>query len=129
MSSYIIGTSAGLFVIVGIRLFLKDHERLIYALVLSGIGFLYVGFTWMDPIQLTITAVQAVLFLLLAARGVRNVAVLSAGYFLHGAWDLVYNYFVTMESIPPHYDGFCLSIDFVMGAYILIYKSRMSLKA
>jgi hypothetical protein len=125
MISYLIGTTAGLVTITGIRLFLKSNERLIYALVLSGIGFLYVGFTWMDTPQLIITAVQAILFLLCAAFGMRNIFVLAAGYFLHGLWDLVYNYFTAFDHVPPHYDGFCLSIDFVMGAYILYNKKRM----
>lgn len=127
MLSYFIGTVAGFITIFGIRMFLKRDERLIYALVLTGIGFLYVGYTWIDTLQLIITSIQAILFLLLAAYGMRNIFVLASAYFLHGIWDLVYNYFAAATNVPPHYDGFCLSIDFVMGAYILLFNKRMAL--
>jgi hypothetical protein len=127
MLSSLIGLATGLVTILGIRIFLKDNERLIYALVLSGIGFLYVGYTWMDTEQLIITCVQAIVFLLLAAYGMKNIFVLATGYFLHGIWDVIYNYFTAFEHVPPHYDGFCFTVDVVMGAYLLIFKKRMSL--
>ena len=126
MLPFVIGAVTGLVTVIGIRVFLKKNEPLIYALVLSGIGFLYVGYTWMDSLQLIFTGIQAVLFLLIAAHGTRNISLLAAGYFLHGIWDLVYNYFTAADTIPPHYDVFCLTVDFIMGAYLIVYKKRMS---
>ena len=79
MLPFVIGAVTGLVTVIGIRVFLKKNEPLIYALVLSGIGFLYVGYTWMDSVQLILTGIQAVLFLLIAAYGTRNISLLAAG--------------------------------------------------
>ena len=43
--------------------FLKSiNKPIMYGLILSGIGFLYVGYTWMKFDQLVITIIQAVVF-------------------------------------------------------------------
>ena len=125
MLPVIIGISSGLLVILIIALLRQVDKPTIYGLILSGIGFLYVGFTWSDTRALIITCIQAVVFLFIAWYGIRrNVYVLAAGYFLHGTWDLVYNSFPATNLIPPHYDLFCLSIDFTIGFYLLIIKYR-----
>lgn len=125
MLPVIIGISSGLLVILIIALLRQVDKPTIYGLILSGIGFLYVGFTWSDTRALIITCIQAVVFLFIAWYGIRrNVYVLAAGYFLHGTWDLVYNLFPATNLIPPHYDLFCLSIDFTIGFYLLIIKYR-----
>ncbi|HMJ47086.1 MAG TPA: DUF6010 family protein, partial [Ferruginibacter sp.] len=83
----------------------------------------YVGFTWTDTQALIVNSVQAVFFLLLAYLGMkRNLYYMAAGYFLHGAWDLVYHLFQSPDLIPPGYDLFCWSIDFTMGGYVLLLK-------
>jgi hypothetical protein len=98
-------------------------KKLVYGLILSGIGFLYVGFTWTDRLSLLVTAAQALIFLFLAYFGMKkNSLLLAAGYFLHGLWDLAYNYFTLPDLVPPHYDLFCLSIDFTMGIYLVALK-------
>lgn len=125
MVPVIIGISSGLLVILIIAVLKQVDKPTIYGLILSGIGFLYVGFTWSDTRALIITCIQAVVFLFIAWYGIRrNVYVLAAGYFLHGTWDLVYNLFPATDLIPPHYDLFCLSIDFTIGFYLLIIKYR-----
>ncbi|CAN5880060.1 hypothetical protein BH11BAC4_BH11BAC4_27190 [soil metagenome] len=119
MNAALIGISSGILVIIILAL-LKLDKPVVYALILSGIGFLYVGFTWTDILSLVITAAQAICFLFLAYFGVKkNVYFLIAGYFLHGMWDLLYDLLSTPDLIPPHYDLFCLAIDFTMGAYLL----------
>jgi hypothetical protein len=96
-------------------------------LVLSGIGFLYVGFTWSDLQALVVTALQAIFFLFLAYFGIKkHINFLIGGYFLHGSWDLVYDLFPSSNLIPPHYDLFCLSIDFTMGFYLWLIKYRVN---
>jgi len=121
----IIGISLGLLVILSLVFLKRSDQQIIYGLILSGIGFLYVGFTWSDTSALIITAAQAVFFLLIAWYGVKKTNYfLPAGYFLHGIWDLVYHLFPGSDLIPPHYDLFCLSIDFTMGAYLLFLKHR-----
>ena len=125
MLPVIIGISSGLLVILIVAVLKQVDKPTIYGLILSGIGFLYVGFTWSDTRALIITCIQAVVFLFIAWYGIkRNLYILAAGYFLHGAWDLAYNLFPATNLIPPHYDLFCLSIDFTIGFYLLIIKYR-----
>ena len=125
MIPVIIGISSGLFVILIIALLKQLDKPIIYGLILSGIGFLYVGFTWSDTKALVITAAQAVFFLFVAWYGIKkSLYILGAGYFLHGIWDLAYNLFPGSNLVPPHYDLFCLSIDFTIGAYLIIIQYR-----
>jgi hypothetical protein len=95
-----------------------------YGLILSGIGFIYVGFAWMDIPSLIQNCVQAIVFLFLGYFGVRNWLILAAGYFLHGCWDLAYSFINEPGLVPPQYDLFCLSLDFTIGAYILLFKKH-----
>lgn len=115
-----IGIISGILVI-GIIPFLKTLDnRTTYGLVLTGIGFLYVGFTWSHPESLVVNSMQAIAFLLLANAGIRkHPAYLVAGFFLHGTWDLIYPLFFREDLIPPHYDIFCMAIDFTIGFYLL----------
>jgi hypothetical protein len=125
MTAVIIGALSGLLTIMTIGILKLMDKPTIYGLVLSGIGFLYVGFTWTDLQALIVNAVQALFFLFLAYFGVKkSVYILSAGYFLHGIWDLIYNLFSASVLIPPHYDLFCLSIDFTIGFALLVIKYR-----
>ena len=98
-----------------------------YGLILSGIAFLYVGFTWTDLNQLAVSIVQAVVFVFIAYFGVKkSIFILIAGYFLHGLWDLGYTYVGAIELLPPHYDIFCLVVDFIMGGYLLLFRNRFA---
>lgn len=125
MTSIIIGISSGLLIVMLFSILKHLDKKLIYALILSGIGFLYVGFTWADISSLIITALQAIFFLLFAYFGVkRNLYFLATGYFLHGLWDLAYDLFPLPNLIPPHYDLFCLSIDFTIGIYLVMPQLR-----
>jgi hypothetical protein len=125
MIPVITGTFSGFLVILIIALLKRIDKPTIYGLILSGIGFLYVGFTWSDTGAFIINGAQAVFFLFIAWYGIRKgLSVLAAGYFLHGTWDLLYNLFPESNLIPPHYDLFCLSIDFTIGFYLLIIKYR-----
>jgi hypothetical protein len=121
MISFIVGLSSGLFLIALFILLKKYDKQLVYGLILTGIGFLYVGFTWSDLPSLIVTCIQAVVFLTLAYYGVKkSMYILALGFFLHGIWDLVYNVFDQPGLIPPQYDVFCLTIDFVIGIYLLV---------
>jgi len=127
MYSVIIGISLGLVSILSIMLLKKLDKKVIYGLILSGIGWLYVGFTWSDLKSFIITSIQAIIFLFIAYFGVKkSLYILAAGYFLHGLWDLAYDLFPNKHLIPPHYDLFCLSIDFTMGLYLLALQYRWS---
>lgn len=125
ITSAIIGLLSGLLVIIVIGFLKFPDKKVIYGLILTGIGFIYVGFTWSDKISLIITSIQAIFFLFLAYYGIkRNLLILAAGYFLHGIWDFTYDLLRAPDLIPPHYDWFCLTIDFTMGACLLTFKFR-----
>lgn len=125
MHATIIGISTGLLTILTFSILKHIDKAVIYALILSGIGFLYVGFTWTDTPTFIITAVQALFFVALAYYGVkRSFYYLIAGYFLHGIWDLGYDLYLQSSLLPPHYDLFCFSVDFLIGFYLLFIKYR-----
>ncbi|MFV5703314.1 DUF6010 family protein [Flavobacterium sp. XS2P12] len=121
MTATLIGISVGLLLIATFELLKKFEKVKIYALTLSAIGFLYVGFTWTDTSTFIITSIQAITFVLIAYYGItKNLYILAAGYFLHGLWDIVYGFWQDVALIPPHYDWFCSSLDFTVGIYLII---------
>jgi len=128
MNAVIIGVSSG-FLIILIIAFLKQlHKKVIYGLILSGIGFLYVGFVWTDLQALVTNTIQAIIFLFLGYYGIKNIFVLAAGYFLQGCWDMLYDFFKVPGLIPPHYDLFCSSLDFTIALYLLAFNKGVSAK-
>jgi len=123
MISLIIGISSGLLIILFFVVLKQLDKKLMYGLILACIGFLYVGYVWTDLKALLVNSAQAIVFLFLGYYGVKkNVFILAAGYFLHGGWDIVYNLLAAPGLVPPHYDLFCSSLDFVIGAYILLCR-------
>jgi hypothetical protein len=125
MTAAIIGISSGFIIILLFVILRQFDKKIIYGLILSGIGFLYVGFVWIDLQALIINSIQAILFLLIAYYGIRkNMHFLTIGYFLHGTWDMGYHLFQNSNLIPPHYGIFCISIDFTIGLYLFLLKYR-----
>jgi len=121
----LIGIFSGLMIIVFVRILVRLlkplDEKILYGLILAGIGFLYVGFTWTDWQALITNLVQAVVFVLIAGYGIiKNNLILAFGYILHGSWDLVYHFIHLPDLLPPQYDLFCSLLDFILAAYLLI---------
>lgn len=130
MNATLIGISAGIFTILIFTFFKRLDKDLIYGLILAAIGFLYVGYTWSDISALIINLLQALLFLMFAYFGVKkNSYYLIAGYFLHGLWDFMYGHVGDPGLIPPDYDWFCSTYDFIIGFYLLILKVQMNRNA
>lgn len=129
MNATLIGISAGLLTIL-IFAFVKGlNKDIIYGLILAAIGFLYVGYTWSDISALIMNLIQALFFLMLAYYGIKkNVYFLIAGYFLHGAWDFIYEHIGDSGLIPPNYDFFCSTYDFIIGFYLLGIKIQKNRK-
>ena len=126
MIAIIIGTGLVLIVIYGMILMGSLDEQTMYGLILTGIGYLYVGFTWTDTGSLVLCSGQAVVFTLIAYYGIKkSMLLLAGGFFLHGLWDLAFDLFPYSKLIPPHYDLFCLSIDFTMGLYLIVLNYRV----
>ena len=125
MTAVIIGISSGLLTIIIFVLLKQFDKKLVYSLILTAIGFLYVGFAWTNLQALIVNCAQAIFFLLFTYYGVKKgFYLLAAGYFLHGTWDLVYHLFQDSSLIPPDYNLFCLSIDYTIGFYLLLIGYR-----
>lgn len=121
----ITGVSLGLVSILFGRLLKQLDETIFYGLLLGAIGALYIGFTWTDTTSFIINCIQCFLFGALAQLGIRkSMYFLAAGFILHGAFDLVYSLLPVPDLRPPHYDVFCLSIDWVIGVYLFITGYR-----
>ena len=98
MTPLLIGTTSGLIIILLFVILKQFDKKVVYGLILSGIGFLYVGYTWMDLRAFIMNSVQAIFFLFIAYYGIkRSLYILAAGYILHGTWDLVYHLFAAVE--------------------------------
>jgi len=129
MTSLIIGISLGVFTILLFEMLKGFDKAVVYGLILTGIGFLYVGYTWSDLASLIINITQAVIFLGLAYYGVKkSITILAVGYLLHGIWDFGYELLNQPDLLPPHYDLFCLSVDFTIGLYLLLFARHIKSK-
>lgn len=127
MKATLIGILVGIAAIVFIASLRGLDRKTLYGLALTGIAFLYVGFTWSDPLSLGVNIIQALIFVFLSYYGInRSTSILIAGYFLHGAWDLVYTWLPLPALRPPHYDLFCLAVDFTMGGFLVMVQWRKS---
>jgi len=129
MNAALIGISSAVITVFLFILLKQFDKKIIYGLILAAIGFLYVGYTWTNVNVEIVNIPQAIFFLLLGYFGIkRNLYFLIAGYFMHGLWDLIYSQVADKSLLPPHYDLFCSTYDFVVGLYLLILKYQMSHK-
>lgn len=123
MIDFLIGLGTTAAVILFLEIFKKVDRKIAATLTLSGIAFIYLGFSKTDPQSLVITISGAAFFFALAYLGYRkNFAFILIGLFLHGVWDFVFPFF---SSVAPHgYDVFCITIDFLLVPYFYLRVSR-----
>lgn len=120
MTATLIGLSSALLTILIVALFKRLDRNVFFGLILSGIGFLYVGYTWTSTTEFMMNILQAIFFLLLAYFGIKkNPYFLISGYIIHGLWDLIYGHIGTPALLPPDYDMFCMTYDLIIGFYLL----------
>jgi hypothetical protein len=123
MTSVIIGICSGFLIILLFSVLKHFDKGVIYGQILTGIGFLYVGFSGTDQQALMVNSAQAIYFVFFAYFGIKkSLCIFAAGCFLHRTWDLAYDLFPKSNLIPSNYDLFCLSIDFTIGFYILLFN-------
>ncbi len=123
MIAAFIGISLGIVLILMFHFIKSFDKTLVYGLILTAIGFIYVGFSWTSLPDLIITIIQAVIFLMISYFGItKNFYLIAFGYFFHGIWDVAFAYFKYADIVPPHYDIFCIAIDFTMGIYLVFLK-------
>jgi hypothetical protein len=124
-----IGSISGLLIILIIARLKCLDKSIMYSLILTGIAFFYVGFTWTDRISLLICSLQVILFIFIAYFAVNKYFyILPTGYFLHGLWDLAYSFFQSSNLMPPQYDTFCITIDFSIGFYLVLLNYQSANK-
>lgn len=129
MQPLAIGIGSGILIILILLILRINDKKIFYSMILSCIGFLYVGFVWSDMGSFIVSAIQAIIFLFIAYFGfVRSLYIIAAGYFLHACWDLTYSWFQDPGLIPPHYDLFCSSLDLVICFYLIIFKKSLEKK-
>ena len=131
MIATLIGISSSLITILIFYFLKRLNKNTIYGLILMGIAFLYIGYTWTNLDVAVISFMQALFFLPFAYLGIKkNVNFLIAGYFLHGIWDGVYPFLGSPDLLPPDYDYFCFTYDVIVAVYLLIinYKTPRSMQ-
>jgi hypothetical protein len=121
MNATLIGLSSSTLTILIFYLLNRLDKRTVYGLILMAIGFLYIGYTWTDINTAIVSGLQALFFMSLAYFGIKkSYWFLVAGYFLHGIWDVLYPMFFNSALLPPDYDYFCITYDFIVAIYLLI---------
>ena len=78
---------------------------------------------------ISLNIIQAIFFLFLAYYGIKEHVLYGSRIFSHGLWDIAYDLFADSKLLPPHYDMFCLSIDFTMGLYLWIITYQINKKS
>jgi len=127
MYAALIGLSSSLITILIFSFLKRFDKNTIYGLILMGIAFLYIGYTWTNLEVASMSFLQALFFLPFAYYGIKkNTYFLVAGYFLHGVWDLVYPFVGSPDLLPPDYDYFCLTYDFIVAIYLFIITYKQA---
>jgi len=107
--------------------FTKDiHGRTLLATVLFAAAGGYLGFAFAKPVSriwLLIELLQCIAFGAMGLYGWRGpVKWLALGWALHPFWDFLLHYVGPGQSFAPWpYTIACISYDWVVAAYILIY--------
>lgn len=110
-------TTAAVIVVTELPLFLE--KRLVGAMTLVGIAFIYIGFSWSDVPSLIYSILGVALFFTLAYFGYKkNFILVITGLLLHGIWDVLFPYL--SSAAPEGYDIFCITIDILLAPYFYI---------
>jgi hypothetical protein len=124
MNDIIIGILLSATIIIFLESFKSLDKRLVGALALVGIAFIYIGFAWTDLHSLIIVAISALLFVALAYYGqTKNFNLIVLGLLLHGVWDVVFPHFSSI--VPKGYDIFCITVDFILAAYFYVRFNKI----
>lgn len=119
MNDFFIGLITTVTIIAILEIFKLLEKRLVAALILVGIAFIYVGFSWEDVSSLLLVTLGVIGFFSLSYFGYkRNFNLIVLGLVLHGIWDVVFPYFSSVT--PVGYDIFCITIDFLLAIYFYL---------
>ncbi|NOU46265.1 MAG: hypothetical protein HOO86_04295 [Bacteroidales bacterium] len=116
MKDVVIGLIVSIAVILILEIFKFFNKKIIAALTLVGIAFIYIGFTWQHIPELIVVSISVLLFMLLSYYGfTKNFKLIIVGLVLHGIWDITFPFFSNV--VPKGYDIFCLTIDLILAFY------------
>lgn len=116
MSDILLGVIFSAIGIVIFELFAKADKKLIGALTLTGIAYIYIGFNWFVLFPLAVVSISITIFTILSYVGYkRDPRLISLGLLLHGGWDLLCPYIKV--AAPEGYDIFCLVVDVILAVY------------
>ena len=119
MNNFYIGLITTVAIIGLIEILRSLEKRLIGALTLVGIAFIYIGFSWNDITSLIFSIFGVAVFFTLSYFGYKNNFILIIiGLVLHGIWDLIFPFF--SSTAPEGYDVFCLTVDFCLALYFFL---------
>ena len=114
-------------VIIVLLELLSFDKRSAGSLILTAIGFIYVGFAGDDVMLLLVNSSQAVVIWLLAYGGLRkNPLLIPFGLALHAFWDIGYLYLAEGAIIPEGYELFCVVVDLGLGGWLFFSFKRKS---
>ncbi|WP_100611485.1 DUF6010 family protein [Confluentibacter lentus] len=126
MNDFYIGVIVTIAIIGLLEIFQFLEKRLIGALTLVGIPFIYIGFSWNDVLSLTYAILGAAIFFTISYFGYKkNFILIIIGLILHGIWDILFPYY--SSSAPEGYDIFCLTVDFLLALYFYIRVKPLKL--
>ena len=118
MNDFVIGLAWTIGIIGFLEIFRTFDKRLLAAFTLTGIPFIYIGFSFHDLQSLFASILAVGFFITLAYYGYKkNFYLVITGLALHGLWDLVFPFFSSMA--PEGYDIFCITIDVLLALYFL----------
>ena len=116
MKDFYIGIITTIGIIGLIEILWSFEKRLIGALTLVGIAFIYIGFSWGEILSLTYAILGVSIFFTLAYFGYKkNFILIIVGLILHGIWDILFPFF--SSTAPEGYGIFCLTVDFLLAMY------------
>ena len=119
MNNFYIGLITTVVIIGILEVFKFLEKRLIGALTLAGIAFIYIGFSWNDTPSLLFSIFGVAVFFPLSYFGYKgNFLLIILGLILHGIWDLLFPFI--SSTAPQGYDIFCLTIDFILAFYFYL---------
>ena len=118
-----IGLVAGIAGLIPALFLTESQGRLLLAITLVGIGWVYFGFAVADgrPSAIAVQAVSAAAFLWIAYAGVQleSTTLLGAGYVAHAVWDALHHEGRGPTHVRTWYPPFCVVADLVIATPLL----------
>lgn len=119
MNDFYTGIVTSFIIIALMETFKQIEKRLIGALTLVGIAFIYIGFSWQEISSLIIVIIGTALFFTLSYFGYKkDFTLIILGLILHGIWDILFPLYSSVT--PEGYDIFCITVDFLLALYFYI---------